>query len=149
MDWRKRGHCSLGRRLLHTWNAAKYHAPSSLRSRDSADSSVIVSGGITSVAALLILGDSEVGVGRDNVGWIYSGMAMRICYDIGLQLDSRHTGMSEREIDIRKMTLWACVIYDRYVRISMGKRVPAGVQDFQLSWSQPKSAHLPVLQDTC
>ena len=34
-------------------------------------------GGVPSVAALLILGDSEVGVGRDNVGWMYAGMAMR------------------------------------------------------------------------
>lgn len=31
-------------------------------------------GGIPSVVALLILGDSEVGVGRDNVGWMYAGM---------------------------------------------------------------------------
>ena len=48
-------------------------------------------GGIPSVAALLILGDSEVGVGRDNVGWMYAGMAMRLCYDIGLHLDSRQS----------------------------------------------------------
>jgi hypothetical protein len=34
-------------------------------------------GGITSVVALLILGDLECGVGRDNLGWLYAGMAVR------------------------------------------------------------------------
>lgn len=34
-------------------------------------------GGIPSVVALLLLGDLECGVGRDNTGWLYGGMAMR------------------------------------------------------------------------
>lgn len=34
-------------------------------------------GGIPSVVALLLLGDLECGVGRDNTGWLYGGMAVR------------------------------------------------------------------------
>jgi len=34
-------------------------------------------GGIPSVVALLLLGDLECGVGRDNLGWLYGGMAVR------------------------------------------------------------------------
>jgi hypothetical protein len=34
-------------------------------------------GGIPSVIALLLLGDMECGVGRDNLGWLYAGMAVR------------------------------------------------------------------------
>ncbi|KAK5117987.1 hypothetical protein LTR62_004031 [Meristemomyces frigidus] len=78
-------------------------------------------GGLPSVAALLILGDSEVGVGRDNVGWMYAGMAMRLAYDIGLHLDSSQSGMSQREIDVRRMTLWACIIFDRYWSLFLGR----------------------------
>lgn len=89
-------------------------------------------GGIPSVAALLILGDSEVGVGRDNVGWMYAGMAMRLAYDIGLHLDSRHTGMSDREIDIRRMTLWSCVIYDRYWSLFLGRPTTMKSADLEL-----------------
>lgn len=89
-------------------------------------------GGIPSVAALLILGDSEVAVGRDNVGWMYAGMAMRLCYDIGLHLDSRHSGMSEREVDIRKMTLWACVIYDRYWSLFLGRPTTIKCADLEI-----------------
>lgn len=89
-------------------------------------------GGVPSVAALLILGDSEVGVGRDNVGWMYAGMAMRLCYDIGLHLDSRQSGMSEREVDIRRMTLWACVIYDRYWSLFLGRPTTMKSADLEI-----------------
>jgi hypothetical protein len=89
-------------------------------------------GGIPSVAALLILGDSEVGVGRDNVGWMYAGMAMRLCYDIGLHLDSRQSGMTQREIDIRKMTMWACVIYDRYWSLFLGRPTTMKSADLEI-----------------
>jgi hypothetical protein len=34
-------------------------------------------GGIPLVVALLLLGDMECGVGRDNTGWLYGGMAVR------------------------------------------------------------------------
>jgi hypothetical protein len=34
-------------------------------------------GGIPSVVALLLLGDMECAVGRDNLGWLYAGMAVR------------------------------------------------------------------------
>jgi hypothetical protein len=40
-------------------------------------------GGIPSVIALLLLGDLECGVGRDNLGWLYAGMAVRLAFDIG------------------------------------------------------------------
>ena len=89
-------------------------------------------GGIPSVAGLLILGDSEVGCGRDNVGWMYAGMAMRLCFDIGLHLDSSHSGMSQREIDIRRMTLWACVIYDRYWSLFLGRPTTMKSADLEI-----------------
>jgi hypothetical protein len=34
-------------------------------------------GGVPTVVSLLILGDLECGVGRDNLGWLYAGMANR------------------------------------------------------------------------
>lgn len=70
-------------------------------------------GGIPSVQAFLILGDLECGVGRDNTGWMYAGMAIRLCFDIGLHLDCQNDGLPEKDIQIRHMTLFACVIYDK------------------------------------
>jgi hypothetical protein len=70
-------------------------------------------GGIPSVQAFLLLGDLECGVGRDNTGWMYAGMANRLCFDIGLHLDCQNDGLPEKEVQIRQMTLFACVIYDK------------------------------------
>jgi hypothetical protein len=51
-------------------------------------------GGIPSVAALLLLGDLECGVGRDNLGWLYGGIAVRLAFDIGYveKLSEERTG---------------------------------------------------------
>lgn len=78
-------------------------------------------GGIPSIQALLLLGDLECGVGRDNLGWLYAGMANRLCFDVGLHLDNRNSGLQQREIDIGRMTLWACVIYDKYWALFLGR----------------------------
>ena len=50
------------------------------------------------------------GVLRANLG---AGMANRLCFDIGLHLDCQNDGLPEKEIQIRYMTLFACVIYDK------------------------------------
>lgn len=78
-------------------------------------------GGIPSIVALLLLGDLECGVGRDNVGWLYAGMANRLCFDIGLHLDRSNSGLSQREIEIGRMTLLACVVYDKYWALFLGR----------------------------
>ncbi|KAJ5697829.1 hypothetical protein N7488_011513 [Penicillium malachiteum] len=78
-------------------------------------------GGIPFIGALLLLGDLEVGCGRDNVGWLYSGMACRLCFDIGLHLDRSNSGLPEKDIEIGRLTLWACVVYDRYWVLFLGR----------------------------
>lgn len=45
----------------------------------------------------------------------------RIAFDIGLHLDTRDSGLPEREVEIRRMTLWACVIYDKYWALFLGR----------------------------
>ncbi|KAE9991079.1 hypothetical protein EG327_000551 [Venturia inaequalis] len=96
------------------------------------DSELERPGGISSVVALLLLGDLECGVGRDNVGWLYSGMAVRIAFDIGLHLDTRLSGLLEREVEIRRMTLWACVIYDKYWALFLGRPTSMKSSDLEV-----------------
>ncbi|KAL3444195.1 fungal-specific transcription factor domain-containing protein [Aspergillus insuetus] len=91
-------------------------------------------GGLPSIAALLLLGDLEVGCGRDNAGWLYSGMAYRLCFDVGLHLDRRSdsSGLSERDIEIGRMTLWACVIFDRYWALFLGRPTALKPDDLEI-----------------
>ncbi|KAF5019249.1 hypothetical protein F66182_8741 [Fusarium sp. NRRL 66182] len=88
-------------------------------------------GGIPSVQALLLLGDLECGVGRDNTGWMYSGMANRLAFDIGLHLDCTNN-MSEQDTKIRNMAMQACVIFDRYWGLFLGRPLAIKSQDVDL-----------------
>ncbi|KAL4937895.1 hypothetical protein BDV06DRAFT_232259 [Aspergillus oleicola] len=89
-------------------------------------------GGLPSIAALLLLGDLEVGCGRDNAGWLYSGMAYRLCFDVGLHLDRSGTGLSQSDIEIGRMTLWACVIFDRYWALFLGRPTALKPDDLEI-----------------
>ena len=86
-------------------------------------------GGIPSVQALLILGDMECGVGRDNTGWMYSGMANRLAFDVGLHLDCRGDNITESEIQIRHQVMRACVLYDKYWALFLGRPTSIKSQD--------------------
>ncbi|CAJ0553000.1 Ff.00g010780.m01.CDS01 [Fusarium sp. VM40] len=88
-------------------------------------------GGIPSVQALLLLGDLECGVGRDNTGWMYSGMANRLAFDIGLHLDCT-SNMSQQDMKIRNMAMQACVIFDRYWGLFLGRPLAIKSQDVDL-----------------
>ncbi|KAK7417118.1 hypothetical protein QQZ08_011744 [Neonectria magnoliae] len=89
-------------------------------------------GGIPSVQALLLLGDLECGVGRDNTGWMYSGMANRLAFDIGLHLDCRSNDMPEQESRVRNMAMRACIIYDKYWGLFLGRPLAIKSQDVDL-----------------
>ncbi|KAJ0165756.1 Nitrogen assimilation transcription factor nit-4 [Colletotrichum tanaceti] len=95
--------------------------------RNMAESELERPGGIPSVLALLILGDLDCGVGRDNSGWMYTGMAIRLAFDIGLHVDCRDNGMSEQEVGIRRMVMRACVLYDKYWALFFGR--PTSIKD--------------------
>jgi hypothetical protein len=50
-------------------------------------------------------------------------MANRLCFDIGLHLDCQNDGLPEKEIQIRHMTMLACVIYDKLSFCAMRLRM--------------------------
>ncbi|KAF4844651.1 Nitrogen assimilation transcription factor nirA [Colletotrichum siamense] len=102
-------------------------------------------GGIPSVQALLLLGDLECGVGRDNTGWMYAGMANRLAFDIGLHLDCRNTGINEQEVDIRHMVMRACVIYDRYWALFLGRPTSIKNQDIGMDLLSRRFSQLTSL----
>ena len=56
-------------------------------------------------------------------------MANRLAFDIGLHLDCRNNGMPEQEVQIRRMVMRACVIYDRYWALFLGRPTSIKSQD--------------------
>ncbi|KAI1423212.1 fungal-specific transcription factor domain-containing protein [Xylaria sp. FL1777] len=77
--------------------------------------------GVSSVQALLLLGDLEYGVGRENTGWMYTGMANRLAFDIGLHIDCTNFGLSDQEFRLRRRVMKACVLYDTYWAVFFGR----------------------------
>lgn len=56
-------------------------------------------------------------------------MSNRLAFDIGLHLDCRNNGMPDQEVQIRRMVMRACVIYDRYWALFLGRPTSIKSQD--------------------
>ncbi|KAH8680029.1 fungal-specific transcription factor domain-containing protein [Tricladium varicosporioides] len=63
-------------------------------------------GGIPSVQAFFLLADLECSRGRDDTGWMYSGMSFRLALDLGLHLEPRDSKISERDLGIQRMVMY-------------------------------------------
>lgn len=68
---------------------------------------------LTTVQALALMSVREAGCGREAKGWIYSGMSFRMAYDLGLNVDSGSSSRDEQEIDVRRITVWGCFLFDK------------------------------------
>ncbi len=70
---------------------------------------------LATVQALALMSVREAGCGREAKGWVYSGMSFRMAYDLGLNVDSGLLNLDEQENDARRMTIWGCFLFDKYV----------------------------------
>lgn len=77
---------------------------------------------LTTVQALALMSVREAGCGREAKGWVYSGMSFRMAMDLGLHLDPSSlkegvgtggTGISDEEVDARRVTFWGCYLFDK------------------------------------
>ena len=69
---------------------------------------------LATVQALALMSVREAGCGREAKGWVYSGMSFRMACDLGLNIDSGTSSRSEEEIDVRRVTIWGCFLFDKY-----------------------------------
>ncbi|KAF2265058.1 hypothetical protein CC78DRAFT_515860 [Lojkania enalia] len=91
------------------------------KARKMAELELTKPGGIPSIQAFSLLGDLEAGTGRDDTGWMFAGMAFRLLFDVGLHVDPSELRLAEREVQIRHMVLWACVMNDAYWALYLGR----------------------------
>ncbi|KAI0427032.1 fungal-specific transcription factor domain-containing protein [Xylaria sp. FL1042] len=92
--------------------------------------------GISSVQSLLLLGDLEYGVGRENISWMYHGMANRLAFDLCLDVDSSNIGLSDQEIRVRRRVMKACIIYDNHWALFYGRGASIKSRDIHLDLSK-------------
>ncbi|KAF2803050.1 uncharacterized protein BDZ99DRAFT_547554 [Mytilinidion resinicola] len=60
---------------------------------------------VPAIQALLLLGDLKFGVGRYNSGWMYAGLASRLCFDIGLHQERSESKLSEEVVHMHHMVV--------------------------------------------
>ncbi|KAG0855495.1 hypothetical protein G6F17_005413 [Rhizopus arrhizus] len=74
---------------------------------------------ISTVIALIYLALYEPGPPRSSRAWMYSGMAIRMCFELGLHTSHYSSQMSQCDIELRKRVLWACFVMDKLESCTM------------------------------
>lgn len=90
---------------------------------------------LASIAALLLLGDLERRVGRDHTGWLYTGMGIRFCFDMGLHIDGRESMVTGREFEAGRLLVLAAAIYDTQWALLLGRPISMGLDSRPLKTS--------------
>ncbi|KAJ5513420.1 hypothetical protein N7463_002972 [Penicillium fimorum] len=87
---------------------------------------------VATVQALVIMSCHEGASNRDARGWLYSGMSMRLAFDLGLHLDMTayvdKGDITQFEADVRRATFWGSYVADHFWGFYLGRpfRMNAG-----------------------
>ncbi|KAJ5097179.1 hypothetical protein N7456_007900 [Penicillium angulare] len=79
---------------------------------------------ITTVQALLLLGQRDVGCGNHTQGWLLTGLSFRMIHEMGLHLDPNHwktSHDSEVRCEVLRRVYWACFIADKQLSLYFGR----------------------------
>ncbi|GIJ89697.1 hypothetical protein Asppvi_008642 [Aspergillus pseudoviridinutans] len=80
---------------------------------------------VATVQALVILSCHEGASNRDARGWLYSGMSMRLAFDLGLHLDMtpyvEKGDISAFEADVRRIAFWGSYTADHFWGFYLGR----------------------------
>jgi hypothetical protein len=93
---------------------ADHHYEAALQNMDA----VLALGDTRSVAYLLLMALYCLRGPRDPGAWTLTGLAVRLCIELGLHRKSNQVSM-ERELQVR--IFWSCFYLDREVSVALGK----------------------------
>lgn len=109
---------------------------------------------ITTVQALFCLAFYELGKGDNQLAWYFSGLAIRVGYDMGFQLDpevwitadddigSGQTKLTKSELRIRSRIYWGCYVADHLISLLLGRTTSLSVSNSTI----PESDELPEVE---
>ncbi|KAJ8454826.1 hypothetical protein ONZ51_g12801 [Trametes cubensis] len=87
--------------------------------------------------ALLLLAIREFGMGAMDKGWLYSGMALRMAIDLGMNrnadswtTDGKTPVFTDSEKQIRKHIWWSCCICDKLSAVWLGRPITFRANDY-------------------
>ncbi|RGP66583.1 hypothetical protein FLONG3_8779 [Fusarium longipes] len=88
---------------------------------------------ITTIVGLILLGSSYNARGETSKGWLYTGYALRMVYDLGLHLDPKQTTDNSEEVEIKRRVFWGAFVCDKLQSLYLGRPVAINLSDSQVS----------------
>ena len=98
-----------------------------------AEHALLLSPTIPTVVGLLLLGSTYNARGETSKGWLFTGYALRMVYDLGLHLDPQETSDNAEEIEIRRRVFWGAFICDKLQSLYLGRPPAINLRDCQVS----------------
>ncbi|KAJ6445160.1 interferon-induced GTP-binding protein Mx [Purpureocillium lavendulum] len=95
--------------------------------------SLLIRPAIPTVVGLLLLGSTFNSRGETSKGWLYTGYALRMVYDLGLHLDPQQTSTEAEDIEIRRRIFWGAFVCDKLQSLYLGRPVGLHLRDSQVS----------------
>lgn len=100
---------------------------------------------LETVQALVLLASHHFGDSMSGNIWLYTGMSIRVAYNLGLHRKATYVGMNEREARNRKLLWWHIYVTDRLSATALAK--PPMIYDHDIDVDMPKPEdfyeHLP------
>ncbi|KAH8817021.1 fungal-specific transcription factor domain-containing protein [Xylogone sp. PMI_703] len=84
---------------------------------------------IPTLAGLLMLGSTFVARGEISKGWSYTGLAIRMAFDLGLHLDLQKPGFTAEDIEIRRRVYWGAFLCDKVQSLYLGRPIAMQLKD--------------------
>ena len=88
---------------------------------------------LPTIIGLLLLGSTFNSRGETSKGWLYTGYALRMVYDLGLHLDPKETTDNPEEVEIRRRVFWGAFVCDKLQSLYLGRPVAINLRDSQVS----------------
>ncbi|KUJ08658.1 uncharacterized protein LY89DRAFT_676572 [Mollisia scopiformis] len=87
-----------------------------------------------SLTYLLLLGQHCLRMPKEPGAWTFTGLAMRMCIELGLHRRRRSAGPSLKA-ELNKRLFWSCYWWDREIAIAMGR--PPSISDHDIDIDLP------------
>lgn len=95
--------------------------------------SLLIRPDMCTVIGLLLLGSTYNARGETSKGWLYTGYALRMVYDLGLHLDPKETMENPEDLEIRRRVFWGAFVCDKLQSLYLGRPVAINLRDSQVS----------------
>lgn len=98
-----------------------------------AQESHLIRPSIPTIIGLLLLGSTFNARGETSKGWLYTGYALRMVYDLGLHLDPKETNDDAEDMEIRRRVFWGAFVCDKMQSLYLGRPVAMNLRDSHVS----------------